>query len=248
MTPVSAANRVSSTLRGGVGHWITLPRPVDELFNDALPILGKAPVVQTEDLDRGSSFTSIVDRLNLTIEPESKDLFASRLKRRHKLGTIVLPPITLALCAIAKRCAHIASRETRQQVSIVQVRSGQVFSAPTLRLDVLHVGRAIGDSTHRIGTQPTLFCNQSLQYLLLLPRRHLSPIRLSRSRNLSAPLGIGLWASGLLDVLHSANISSRAMRASRTDHSGRSRPFCLAFEIAACASSKIPSSIKFSTD
>ena len=81
-----------------------MPRwPVDELFNDALSILGKTPVIETEHGDRGSGFGSIVDCLNLTIKLESKDLFASRLKRRHEFGAIVIPPIILKLCAIAIR-------------------------------------------------------------------------------------------------------------------------------------------------
>lgn len=104
--PVKIANFISFPLRGGVRYWVIPRLPVDELLNDALAVLGETFVIETEDGNRGLGFGLIVDCLNLTINLESKDQFASRMKWRHEFGTVVLPPTTLKLCAIAILCLH----------------------------------------------------------------------------------------------------------------------------------------------
>jgi len=111
-------------------------RSVDELVNDALSFLGKTPVIKTEDLDRSRGVDSVTDRFNPTIEPEPKDLLANRMKRRHELRSIILPPTTLPLRPILTRPLP---REACHQIPIVQVGSGTILPTPILRLDVLHM-------------------------------------------------------------------------------------------------------------
>ena len=162
--PATIADPVAYTLRCGIRQWCIPCRPVDELLDNALSVFDETPVIQTEDLNRGSRIGSITDCLNLTIKPETKDSFARRLKRRYEFGTIVIPPIILKPCAIARLSFHIVSWETREQIGVFQIRSMQVLPTATLWLDMLHMRCFIVDLTHRIGTQPALVCNHSRQY------------------------------------------------------------------------------------
>lgn len=137
--PFSVANRVAHTLRFGIGQGCIPCRSVRDLLDDALSVFGKAPVIETEDVNRGAGFGSIPDCLNLTIKLESKDLFASRLKWRYEFGAVVIPPIILYPCAIARLSFHIVSWKTRYEIDVVQVRSKQVAAAATLWLDMLYM-------------------------------------------------------------------------------------------------------------
>src|SRR2546426_7331910 len=119
--PVSTADRLSCTPSIGGRHRVIPSRPVDELLDDSLPVLGQTAVIESEDVNRRPGSGVIADYCNLAIEIESKATFASRLKRGHEFGAIVLPPAVLFLCSVAIRRLHSVPRETRNQVAVVEV-------------------------------------------------------------------------------------------------------------------------------
>ena len=162
-------------------------------------------------------------------------MLAGRMKGRHELRSIIDPPPPFSMCPIATRRLWRLTGIARHEVLVGQVGSGKLSPAATLRLDMLHMRRVSVNPTHRVGAKPTLVRNHALEDLGLLRGAHLTPVRLLGPRNRRTPIRIPARRASLLDVFHSARISNRAIRASRTDHSGKSNPFCFAFAISSRA-------------
>src|SRR5262249_46728426 len=216
---------------GGRQRFIHL-RTVDELFDDSLPVLSQTRMVEREDSDRCQRSGMVGHCCNFPTEIEAKAAFAHRMKRRYKLCTVVFPPVVLLLRAVSICPLHSFSWKAGNHVAIIEVRLRLIRPTATFWLDVLNVRRISPDPPHRVSAQRTLLGDQSCQQGLLLGRWEFAVVGFIRAGNSSTPLRVAARGSRLLDVLHVANISRRAIRASSTDHSGRSSPFFFASAIA----------------
>src|SRR5215475_13102075 len=223
-------------------------RTVDELLDDALAVLGQTLVVEREDSNRCQHSGMVGHGCNFPIEVETKAAFAHRMKRRHKLRTVVFPPVVLLLCAVAICPLHSFLWKAGNHVVIIEVRLSLIRPTATFWLDVLNVRRISPDPPHRVSAHRTLLDDQSCQQGLLLGRWEFAVVGFIRAGNNSTPLRVAARGSHLLDVLHVANISRRAMRASSTDHSGRSSPFFFASAMAVRALVNVPRLISVSID
>src|SRR5207249_787768 len=85
--PISIANDLQGALRIGGRQRVIPLRAVDELLDDALPILGETLVVEREDPNRCQRSGMVGHCRNFPSEIETKAVFAHRMKRRHKLCT-----------------------------------------------------------------------------------------------------------------------------------------------------------------
>ncbi|MDE2718921.1 MAG: hypothetical protein OXI33_18165 [Chloroflexota bacterium] len=94
-------------------------------------------MIEPQYSNRDSSFLPIANCLNLTINPEAKDLLASTLKGRHEISTIIIPPTALELRAIAIWWPHVVSWIAGYQIGVLQVRSMQIFTTEAPWLDML---------------------------------------------------------------------------------------------------------------
>ncbi len=129
----------AGTLRIGGRQRVIPLRAVDELLNDSLPVLGQTLVVECEDSNRRQCSGMVGHCRNFPIEIEAKAAFAHRMKRRHKLCTIVFPPVVLLLRAVAICPLHSITWKAGNHVTIIEVRLRLIRPAATLWLDMLNV-------------------------------------------------------------------------------------------------------------
>src|SRR5215470_1041416 len=148
--PVSIANGLQGTLRIGGRQRVIPLLSVDELLNDTLPVLSQTLVVEREELNRCQGRGMVGHGRNFPIEIETKAAFAHRMKRRHKLRTVILPPVVLLLCAVAICPLHSFSWKAGNHVAIIEVRLRLIRPTATFWLDVLNVRRISPDPPHRV--------------------------------------------------------------------------------------------------
>src|ERR1035437_4326670 len=100
---------------------------------------------------------------------------------------------------------------------------------------------------HGVSTNPALFLQQLREHLSPQILGNFAVISIGSARHFLAPSGVSVRWSSFGDVFHFASTSIRAMRVSRTAHSGRSN-FCLRWLAISCrALEKLPLRINAST-